>query len=473
MHRRVDEKPVTGTCRCLLIAILMAAGVRGQQGAEAPDPRATPEETVLLELINRFRADPAAEAARLAAAEPPRAPHPELDWEMFRAEVEALEPAPPLVFNPRLILAARNHAAYLVKNGTYNHDEIEGKEGYSGATGAARARFAGYGDGARESLVGRTKEPWAAYWGAIVDDGPGGAGGMQDGRGHRVAAHSPSSRELGSGFIAREDGTFAAVWLVGNADRARRAGGVCYVDLDGDGFYDAGEGVGGVRIEASTKETATSWPSGAFVLPIASKKSVELKARFRGLLVKARFPAGEQNLRFEVALRAPLQKEIERELTKLARAGRPDSNTARKIRANLYLLGEGVPLPPELRPRIDEAVGPLAEELQAQRREIIDGLATLEDRDFRKILSAARRSWRGSLADAWFVEADRLAAFRREVMKLEHQASRGLVPRKPLHKTQALAEKLASEVTAPDLAPTYAELTARLAELARGSGQDR
>ena len=146
---------------------------------EAPHREPTAEETLILELMNRFRADPSAEADLIA---PPDRKDLGVDWKMFRDEMKALKPKPPLVFNLELLDAARKHSYYMSLHGL-GHDEVPGRPGFTGASPADRMKAAGYGGfGAAENAFKDSGGAWHSHWGFVVDHGEG-PGGMQPARG--------------------------------------------------------------------------------------------------------------------------------------------------------------------------------------------------------------------------------------------------------------------------------------------------
>ncbi len=85
----------------------------------------TAEETLFLEMVNRFRANPFKVAKRM---KPPR--FGKVDMEMFVSECKALKPSPPLVFALELQESARNHSHYMNLNGQ-THYEDSTKRGYT------------------------------------------------------------------------------------------------------------------------------------------------------------------------------------------------------------------------------------------------------------------------------------------------------------------------------------------------------
>ena len=60
------------------------------------------------------------------------------------------------------------------------------------------------------------------------------------------------------------------------------AGGVIYIDKDGDNFYSIGEGLGGVTIKSSDGACTTTWKSGAFELDLRGEGPVTLTAEYSG-----------------------------------------------------------------------------------------------------------------------------------------------------------------------------------------------
>src|SRR5438552_15691489 len=92
---------------CLLLILAAAAPVTAQLYSHG-DP--TAEEQLMLELVNRARANPAAEAARLGI---------DLN-EGLEANTISAEPKQPLAFNPQLIQAARGHSQWMLDHDTFD-----------------------------------------------------------------------------------------------------------------------------------------------------------------------------------------------------------------------------------------------------------------------------------------------------------------------------------------------------------------
>ncbi|MBV8880902.1 MAG: CAP domain-containing protein, partial [Planctomycetaceae bacterium] len=262
---------------------------------EAPDREPTPEETLIVELMNRFRANPSAEADLIA---PPGKSGGGVDWKMFRDEMKALKPMPPIVFNLDLLDAARKHSYYMIHNGL-THDETPGKVGFYGAGPADRIKLSGYkGGGWAENAFAGSGGPLDSHNGFLVDAGAG-PGGMQPERGHRknmIGAY----REVGPGGVPTSRG-LSVTHDFGSRD-VRMAGGVVYIDANGNNFYDLGEGVGQVTISSSDGGAVTTWKSGGYVLDLKGQKDVTLTAFMGGEKFSKTFPGGRDNVKFDWAV---------------------------------------------------------------------------------------------------------------------------------------------------------------------------
>ena len=259
---------------CLAIAILTSAisqsrlaadGGGASGGYQPPSPEPTPWETLILEYINRCRANPAADAERCIATK--RVPG-SVDVDMFRREMNAEKPAPPMFFDLSLLKAARAHSYYQIVN-EQTHTETEGKPGFTGVTPSDRVRAAGFTGGSAENIFRDARDPWYSHAGFVVDWGEG-PGGMQPGRGHRRNILNPSYRVAGCGAVAHQGTKTFAVTHNFSTIRKRLAGGVIIRDVNRNGFYDLGEGVGGVTISVGD-EKLKSWSSGAYAIEIPTK----------------------------------------------------------------------------------------------------------------------------------------------------------------------------------------------------------
>ena len=257
----------------------------------AKDLEPTAMETEMLELINRLRANPQAEAKLMISSG--IAPG-HVNLQMFKKEMDGESPAPPLVFNTKLIDAARKHTKYQLANGQ-THVQDPKKSHFTGKSFMDRYREAKYsGRGGGENVFIYCKSPWHGQVAFVVDwKLESSDGGMQAGRGHRKNLLNKSFTEVGVGMAG--PGNAAVTQNFGRGQRS--IGGVAYKDKNKNGRYDAGEGLGGVEISFGGK-TIKTWKSGAYVLP-AGSKSGKISAKWGSKHLSSLVPAGNSNFKFD------------------------------------------------------------------------------------------------------------------------------------------------------------------------------
>jgi uncharacterized protein YkwD len=253
----------------------------------------TGEEQLYLEYINRARANPAAEGVLLAGA---GADYPEVqsaydffgvDLVKMMNEFAAIDPAPPLSFNELLIEAARLHTQDMLDNVFQGHDSWDPATDAPDTTKDVGYRLDQVNYPANrfgENVYSFAKAPFDGHAGFEVDWGPS-PDGMQVGRGHRVSIHNPDYREVGIGVLNgsnQADGPpprDVGPQLV-TQDFGSRSGldpfitGVAYYDLNGNGFYDVGEGIGGATVDvAGSQFHAVTVNSGGYAVPVPPNMS--------------------------------------------------------------------------------------------------------------------------------------------------------------------------------------------------------
>jgi hypothetical protein len=237
----------------------------------------TNEEQYYLELINRARANPTAEGLRLATTTDSSVLSAYsafgVNLVLMQAQFVLIPPAPPLSMNATLTTAARAHSQNMLQN---NY------QGHSGPDGSLTTRLAGYTAGANgwsigENVYAYSKSVWYGHAGFEVDWGGSVAtGGMQSPPGHRQNIHSANFREVGVGVVLGSNGGSGGVGpqLV-TQDFGTVGGllpfvtGVVYRDLNNNGFYDPGEGLGGVTVTiANVNSYAVTASSGGYSVPV-------------------------------------------------------------------------------------------------------------------------------------------------------------------------------------------------------------
>ena len=241
----------------------------------------TNDEQYYLELINRARANPTAEGVRLATTTDSNVLSAYssfgVNLVLMQSQFALLPPAPPLSMNATLITAARAHSQNMLQN---NY------QGHSGPDGSLTTRLQNYTAGANgwsigENVYAYSKSVWYGHAGFEVDwGGSATSGGMQSPPGHRQNIHSTTFREVGIGVVLGSNGSGGVGPQLVTQDFGMVGGlppfvtGVVYRDLNGDGFYEPGEGVGGVTVTVSnTNSYAVTASSGGYSVPVAGSGS--------------------------------------------------------------------------------------------------------------------------------------------------------------------------------------------------------
>ena len=233
----------------------------------------TVNEQYLLELINRARTNPGAEAARYGI---------DLN-EGLAAGTISPTPKQPVAMNLLLVTSARGHAQWMIDNDVFSHT------GVNGTDPAQRMATAGYvfnppfswGEnlawvGTRPATPDQTASTSDLERDLFVDQSVGD-------RGHRLNLMNDDFREAGTGIVSGDFQGFNAVMLA--QDFANSAGpmadggafltGVVYTDaVTPDSFYTPGEGIGNatitaVRVSDGLSFTTTTWGAGGYSLALS------------------------------------------------------------------------------------------------------------------------------------------------------------------------------------------------------------
>jgi len=226
----------------------------------------------MLQLVNRARANPAAEAA--------------LDGIDLN---EGLSPGtittnakPPLAFSAYLLASARGHSLWMLANDTFSHYETNslGKTNDPGErmTAAGYVFSGAWTWGENIAWEGYTGPPppvaptvESEEEGLFVDSD-------EPGRGHRLNILHATFLEIGigveTGVFAQGGDNYNSVMITQDfAESEASPGpflvGVVYRDNDGSGFYSVGEGSAGVTVTpASGTYYAVTSTSGGYAIPL-------------------------------------------------------------------------------------------------------------------------------------------------------------------------------------------------------------
>jgi hypothetical protein len=264
----------------------------------------SPEWQYMLELINRARANGGAEATRLVGfqnqGEPPfpgglQEGPPSINGQSFTIA----NAAQPLSWNPLLATCAQNHSKLLNDNdqfflGVSPHT-------FGGTTPEQRINAAGYPMNLSTEYNGPTTAggffPGPENVAENVSIGSGPFTGSKlvttllnqhnslftdqsvPGRGHRMSMMLTYWREIGIGVSAGKDNDNGTIWdslyTVQNFGKIANSTpfitGVVYQDTNGNGFYDPGEGIGGIRVDVpGSNFFAITSPSGGYSVPASN-----------------------------------------------------------------------------------------------------------------------------------------------------------------------------------------------------------
>jgi len=270
---------------CILVPALVSAQM--QQRYSHGDP--TPEEQLMLEYINRARANPTEEGIRLMDTQDPRV---QGAYQYFKIDPVATKKAfttypqrPPLAFHALLIDAARVHSRDMDQNNFQGHTSSNGDELGTRYSKVGYSSMGMYG----ENVAAYSESVWHGHCGLNVDWGEE----NQKELGHRSNIMNFGNAvytEIGIGIIYNGKGLSSGsvgpyvVTQDFGIGSTRYVVGVVYDDKNKNGFYDIGEGIPNVKLVPSRGSfyTVTS-SSGGYALPYSGGSSLTIVASEGGL----------------------------------------------------------------------------------------------------------------------------------------------------------------------------------------------
>ena len=265
--------------------LLLAAVCKGQTVYNFGNPSA--EEQLYIEYINRARANPVAESVRMATTTDSDVLSAYtqfgVDLTMMQSEFSVLGAAAPVAPNANLTTSARGHSAWMLANATQSHDETNPAN-----TVQSRIAATGYSiSTVGENIFAYVKNVWFGHAGFEVDWGTGGTGGMLAGRGHRMNIHNAAFHEVGVGVVFGSNGATGPQLVTqdfGTSTANPTLGtGVAYYDLNGNNFYDVGEGIAGLTVTVSGASfSCTTATGGGWAVPLPSSAATRT-VTFSGL----------------------------------------------------------------------------------------------------------------------------------------------------------------------------------------------
>ncbi len=257
----------------------------------------TDAEQLYLELINRTRRQPQVEALSYRNTRDSAVRYAFLalsvDLDLMQNQFSSLLPKPPLSFNANLIQAARRHSSDMMSS----LPSFQSHTGSDGSTPLSRVQASGYTPGTSplgtfvlaENIYASAASVFHGHVAFDVDwgSGAGSQGGMQVPPLHRQAIHSTSPllnfKELGvgvstGGFTSHGLGPQWVTQLFSSRSTITPfVTGVAYYDVNGDGAYSVGEGIGGLTVSSpgSTYSAVTS-NSGGYSLPVPANGAYQV-----------------------------------------------------------------------------------------------------------------------------------------------------------------------------------------------------
>ncbi|MBP7338211.1 CAP domain-containing protein [Niveispirillum sp.] len=217
-------------------------------------------ELYMLTLINRARADPVAAAAAFGI---------DLNQGLNPGTISA-KAKQPLAPNNLLAAAAEGHSDWMLATDTFSHTGVNGSSP-GDRMAAAGYRFTGaYTWGENVSWRGSTGPIRQAQLTAYIEQQHR---GLFLSPGHRVNILGDAYREIGISQQLGEFSGYNASMITQNfaaTGQARYATGVVFNDLNGDGYYNPGEGVGGVSITVNGSVVGQTSAAGGYAIAMTN-----------------------------------------------------------------------------------------------------------------------------------------------------------------------------------------------------------
>jgi len=177
--------------------------------------------------------------------------------------------AGPLAPNDSITLAARHHTEDMAKHDLLQHATVPGSAYYDPETQPNpwdRMEAEGYSwDNAAENIAAGYSGAEAAYV------------GWWNSTGHRHNMYDSGLREIGNGYYNWSSSTYSRYYTMdlGSSGNSRFFTDTLFVDANGNGAYDQGEGISGLSItlllgEVLHSHCDRSTAAGSFAIPIQS-----------------------------------------------------------------------------------------------------------------------------------------------------------------------------------------------------------
>ena len=221
----------------------------------------TAQEVLVVELINRARANPEAEAMRYGIG---------LNDGISGTTITAA-PKPPLAHNVLLIDSARKHSQWMLDADIFSHTGINNSEPTDRML-AAGYSFTGSWMSGENIAWGGTSAPTVNLTSYALAHHEG----LFKSPGHRLNILEANFREVGvgqkQGYFVYEGNNYLSSMLTQNFARSGSSfylTGVVYSDANNNDFYDVGEGLSGISISVNGK-SYPAYNTGAYTIPVSN-----------------------------------------------------------------------------------------------------------------------------------------------------------------------------------------------------------
>lgn len=250
----------------------------------------TPYEQYYLELINRGRADPIAEAARYGI---------DLNQGISGTQISSAAKAP-LAANNMLNNAAADHSIWMLNTNTFDHTGVGGSSPGDRIEDAGYTNWYTWGENiARRSASSSNPETTgvieALHRQLFLSSG------------HRKNLMSANFQEVGLGVEYGPFNGFTNAIVTQNFASSRGGPfvlGVVFDDLDGDDFFDPGEELPGVTVTISGVGQVVTGPGGGYELRVSSNDDFTVTFSGGGLssAVGRSISIGSENVKLDLIL---------------------------------------------------------------------------------------------------------------------------------------------------------------------------
>jgi hypothetical protein len=221
----------------------------------------TAQEVLILELINRARANPTAEATRYGIG---------LNDGITENPIST-DPKPPLAHNLFLIDAARKHSQWMVDADVFSHTGVDGSTPWDRMEDAGYVLAGSWTAGeniSRGSVSGSTIN--------LTDFAFSHHEGLFKSSGHRENILATGFREIGIGqiqgyFLSGGNNRLSSLLTEAFARSGNSyfLNGVVYNDANNNDFYDVGEGLSGITVSVDG-EGHSVFSTGAYSIPLSN-----------------------------------------------------------------------------------------------------------------------------------------------------------------------------------------------------------